>query len=50
VLRGELDPTAGLLTDPTPPFALYPANLNHFGPLGNPFAAIQLAPAAHGAG
>ena len=44
VLRGELDPATGLLGDPTPPFVLYPANLNHVGPLGNPFAGIQFAP------
>ena len=25
------------LLDATPPVALYPANLNHVGPLGNPF-------------
>ena len=28
---------AGLLDDPTPPFLLYPANLIHIGPLGDPF-------------
>ena len=50
VLRGELDPATGLLADPTAPFALYPANLNHVGPLGNPFAGIQLAPASRSAG
>jgi cytosine/adenosine deaminase-related metal-dependent hydrolase len=43
LLRGELDPATGLLADPTPPFALYPANLNHVGSLGNPFAGIELA-------
>ena len=43
LLRGELDPTTGLLADPTPPFALYPGNLNHVGPLGNPFAGIEPA-------
>jgi 5-methylthioadenosine/S-adenosylhomocysteine deaminase len=37
LLRGELDHATGLLADPTPPFVLYPANLNHVGPLGNPF-------------
>jgi hypothetical protein len=36
LLHGEVDPTTGLLADPTPPYALYPANLNHIGPLGNP--------------
>lgn len=46
LLRAELDPTTSLLADPTPPFALYPANLNHVGPLGNPFAGIELAQAS----
>jgi 5-methylthioadenosine/S-adenosylhomocysteine deaminase len=41
LLRGELDPASGLLADPTPPFALYPANLNHIGPLGNPLAGTR---------
>jgi 5-methylthioadenosine/S-adenosylhomocysteine deaminase len=50
LLRAELDPFTGLLADPTPPFALYPSNLNHVGPLGNPFAAVQLAPASAPAG
>ena len=50
LLRGELDPATGLIADPSPPFVLYPANLNHVGPLGNPFLAIQLAPASRGAG
>jgi 5-methylthioadenosine/S-adenosylhomocysteine deaminase len=40
LLGGELDPSTGLLADPTPPFALYPANLNHVGPFGNPFAGL----------
>jgi 5-methylthioadenosine/S-adenosylhomocysteine deaminase len=39
LLCGELDPATGLIADPTPPFDLYPANLNHVGPLGNAFAA-----------
>jgi len=42
LLRGELDPAAGLIADPTPPFALYPANLNHVGPQGNPFVGVGL--------
>jgi 5-methylthioadenosine/S-adenosylhomocysteine deaminase len=37
VLHGDVDPASGLIDDPTPPFALYPADLNHIGPLGNPF-------------
>jgi len=41
LLRGELNPATGLVADPTPPFGLYPANLNHVGPLGNPLAAIE---------
>jgi hypothetical protein len=40
LLRGQVDQATGLLSDPTPPFALYPANLNHVSPLGNPFSAI----------
>jgi hypothetical protein len=40
LLRGELDPATGLLADETPPFALYPANLNQVGPLGNPFLGL----------
>jgi hypothetical protein len=40
LLRGDVDPATGLGADPTPPFALYPANLNHIGPPGNPFAAL----------
>jgi 5-methylthioadenosine/S-adenosylhomocysteine deaminase len=37
LLHGDVDPITGLIDDPTPPFALYPADLNHIGPLGNPF-------------
>jgi 5-methylthioadenosine/S-adenosylhomocysteine deaminase len=37
MLNGDVDPATGLIDDPTPPFALYPADLNHIGPLGNPF-------------
>jgi cytosine/adenosine deaminase-related metal-dependent hydrolase len=40
LLRGEVDPATGLIADATPPFALYPANLNHVGPLGNPFVGL----------
>jgi hypothetical protein len=40
LLRGEVDPATGLLADPTPPYKLYPANLNQIGPLGNPFAGL----------
>ena len=39
LLRGELDAN-GLVADPTPPFALYPTNLNHVGPSGNPFVSL----------
>ena len=39
LLRGELD-GSGLIADPTPPFGLYPANLNHIGQSGNPFASL----------
>ena len=38
LLHGDVDPATGLLADPTPPYKLYPANLNQIGPLGNPFA------------
>lgn len=41
LLRGELDTTTGLLADTTPPFTLYQANLNHVGPLGNPFLGLR---------
>lgn len=41
VLCGEVDPVTGLIADPTPPFALYSANLNHVGPFGNPFAEFE---------
>jgi 5-methylthioadenosine/S-adenosylhomocysteine deaminase len=40
LLRGDVDGASGLLADPTPPFALYPANLNHVGPLGNPLGPL----------
>jgi 5-methylthioadenosine/S-adenosylhomocysteine deaminase len=40
LLHGDLSPATGLLADTTPPFALYPANLNHVGVLGNPFSTI----------
>jgi hypothetical protein len=30
----------GLIDDPTPPFGLYPANLNHIRPNGNPLAGL----------
>jgi hypothetical protein len=41
LLRGELDPATQLIADPTPPFALYPSNLNHIGSLGNPFVGTE---------
>jgi 5-methylthioadenosine/S-adenosylhomocysteine deaminase len=37
LMRAELDRN-GLIADPTPPFTLYPANLNQVMPQGNPFA------------
>ena len=40
--HGDVDPATGLIADPTPPYKLYPANLNQIGPLGNPF--VGLAP------
>jgi hypothetical protein len=42
LLRGEIDPATGLVADPSPPFALYPANLNHIATDGNPFASLEL--------
>jgi cytosine/adenosine deaminase-related metal-dependent hydrolase len=40
LLNGDVDPNTGLIADPTPPFGLYPANLNHIGPQGNPLAGL----------
>ncbi len=40
LLHADVDPATGLLADPTPPYALYLANLNHVGPLGNPFLGL----------
>ena len=40
LLCGELEPATGLVADSTPPFALYPANLNHVGTFGNPFLGL----------
>jgi hypothetical protein len=41
LLHADVDLTTGLLADPTPPYALYCANLNHVGPLGNPLASVS---------
>jgi hypothetical protein len=41
VLHGDVDSATGLLADPTPPFALYRANLDHVGPLGDPFLKLS---------
>jgi hypothetical protein len=30
-VHGDVDPATGLVADPTPPFALYPATLNYLG-------------------
>jgi 5-methylthioadenosine/S-adenosylhomocysteine deaminase len=38
LLNGDLK--NGVLDDPTPPFGLYPANLNHIGLGGNPLAGL----------
>jgi cytosine/adenosine deaminase-related metal-dependent hydrolase len=38
LLNGDL--RNGLIDDPTPPFGLYPANLNHIGSNGNPLAGL----------
>ena len=40
LLNGDVDPATGLIADPAPPFGLYPANLNHIGPQGNPLAGL----------
>jgi 5-methylthioadenosine/S-adenosylhomocysteine deaminase len=40
LLHGDLDGASGLIADPTPPFRLYPANLNQVGPEGNPFEGL----------
>ena len=40
LLGGDVDPATGLIADPTPPFGLYPANLNHIGPQGNPLDGL----------
>ena len=42
VLRGEVDRSTGLIADPTPPYGLYPANLNHIGSRGNTFGDLFL--------
>jgi hypothetical protein len=34
VLGGDVDPQTDLIMDATPPFQLYPANLNHIQPAG----------------
>jgi hypothetical protein len=39
LLGGELSADTGLIADDTPPFGLYPANLNHISSISNPFAA-----------
>ena len=48
LLRGELDAN-GLVADPTPPFALYPTNLNHVGPWGTTSYRCRSDLAGHGA-
>jgi hypothetical protein len=42
LLHGDVDPSTGLLADPTPPYRLYPADLNFITPDGNPFADLAL--------
>jgi Amidohydrolase family len=39
-LHGDLDPTTGLIADPTPPYRLYRGNLNQIGPAGNPLLGV----------
>jgi 5-methylthioadenosine/S-adenosylhomocysteine deaminase len=38
--HADIDPTTGLIADPTPPYKPYPANLNFLGPLGDPLASL----------
>ena len=38
--HGDVDPATGLIADPSPPYRLYPANLNQIGPDGNPLASV----------
>jgi hypothetical protein len=40
LLHADVDQATGTLADPTPPYALYPANLNFVGPLGDPFLGL----------
>jgi 5-methylthioadenosine/S-adenosylhomocysteine deaminase len=40
ILQGDIDPDTGLIADTTPPYKLYPANLNQIGPHGNPLVSI----------
>jgi 5-methylthioadenosine/S-adenosylhomocysteine deaminase len=37
LLEGEVSGGTGLISDPSPPFGLYPTNLNQIQPQGNPF-------------
>jgi cytosine/adenosine deaminase-related metal-dependent hydrolase len=39
VMSDDVDPSTGLIADDTPPFHLYPSNLNHVGADGNPYVA-----------
>jgi hypothetical protein len=38
ILHGDL--AGGLVADTTPPYALYPANINFVGPSGNPLLRL----------
>jgi 5-methylthioadenosine/S-adenosylhomocysteine deaminase len=40
VLHADLEPATGLIADPTPPYKLYPGDLNFVGPQGDPLAAL----------
>ncbi len=40
LLHDDVDPATGLLADPSPPYRLYPANVNFVGPAGNPLAGL----------
>jgi 5-methylthioadenosine/S-adenosylhomocysteine deaminase len=40
IMHADINPSTGLIADSTPPYHLYPANLNHLTPFGNPLATL----------
>lgn len=40
IVHADINPTTGLIDDPTPPYDLYPANLNHLPALGDALDAV----------